>query len=699
MSILYCFITFFLSRARLSAASSWKCPAGQHGNQCTSIQISSSSLANANYVGTYTYEGQSDAACTGRSVYILSSNNKYLAYIHVMFWPYISSWMIFDTDPRNTAVCTNGVTVLTQLANMHVMLQTSDLTPAHRTDKTWKAKSNEALYDYDSTVSARCVQGCTSCPSGTHSRGCNRLTLNLDPKTFVYPDDTGRLNGTYERLGTGAGEHAVYARIKTQTPKNQPNIYDVYISYLWFATYSLNSAVVFEEGYCLQWDGPPLASMDLRYCQYIAKNPGSNPRLSDPATPATGPKGNQLVWSLNRYPNSPDSIPAPTMKFTCEECVSCPRGKHSHRGSILCVSCPRGYYSNEINQALCKSCPSGFHGIQVASNACSKCPNGKYSILENGQESGIAMCDDCLPGKYSTNSSDISCSHCPAGFYQEISGQSKCKMCPKGFYQETLKHSTSCFECLRGTYSALPATIGCSVCPSGFAQSSTGSSECLLCSKGDVSDAGSSKCTACGYLSYVATAPSDLADPMQSKVCVPCPSCTLDPIPCGKCDTINGFVQLEGFWNPNRTLPAKVLPSLSSASPIFTNTTALSRGTPVLPPPSIHEIFLKCDVIGFKIVNENMHSMLVRQEDTACHVNVNNSLVCKEGYDGFLCASCQEGFGHGSRKSTCSRCDVSLVGPWIRMITIVIVGMCIVAYIVKRKTRKQSASLERVGLL
>jgi hypothetical protein len=691
LHLLWWFIFFIVTEG-------WKCPAGQKGTECTHIQIRSSILSNANYVGVYHVQG---LPCTGRSVYFLPSKAKYLAYIHVKFWPYISSWMIFDNDPRLSAICNSGVTILNELRDspgMHLMLQTSDLTPAHRTDKKWKAKSNEALYDYDSTVSSECVQGCLSCPSGKHSRGCDRLTLELDPNTFIYPNDVDRLSGTYERLGTGAGEHAIYARIQTERSNGLPNIHDVYISYLWFATYSLSGVVVFEEGYCLQWKAPPSASMHLRDCQYVARNPGVDPRKSDPSTPGTGPRGNQLLWSVNTYPTSPDFPPAPTMKFKCEECVSCPRGFSSVSGAKICTACPKGYYSNKAGQAICQSCPNGFHGRSIQSTSCSQCPNGKYSKMEvsklDKEEGGIQKCNDCLPGYYSSiKSVNTVCINCPGGYYQEANGQSECKTCPKGFYQEGISHSTGCFECLSGTYSASSASTRCNSCPSGFSQSNTGSSECFVCLEGEISSERSSKCTDCGYLSYVYTYPLNSTKPdILDQKCVPCPKCALNPIlPCGICDKINGFVQHEGFWNRNRTISTALMSPTSASL--------------VLPPPTFHEIFLKCDVIGFKDMSKKgnpksqIEFNLILEEDTACHINKNGSIVCKEGYHGFLCASCDEGYGHGSRKSTCIQCDVSLAGPWIRMITVFVVGMCVVAYIVKRKTRKQSASLERVVLL
>jgi hypothetical protein len=120
----------------------------------------------------------------------------------------------------------------------------------------------------------------------------------------------------------------------------------------------------------------------------------------------------------------------------------------------------------------------------------------------------------------------------------------------------------------------------------------------------------------------------------------------------------------------------------------------------------VNEIFLQCDPIGFKKqqrTDENGSKVEFTfgalEEETACHMDGNKSQICKKGYSGFLCGACEKNYGHGSRKSTCEKCDPSNAGPWLRMALVVVIGMCIVAYIVKRKTRKQSASLERVGLL
>ena len=113
-------------------SSTWKCPAGQTGEECTVVQIYSTILANANFIGRYE-KVMSGGTCTGRTVYRLASHNKFIAFMHVGFWPYISAWMIFDNDPRLSVpnICTEAVTSLSALETapgMKLMLQTSDLT-------------------------------------------------------------------------------------------------------------------------------------------------------------------------------------------------------------------------------------------------------------------------------------------------------------------------------------------------------------------------------------------------------------------------------------------------------------------------------------------------------------------------------------------------------------------------------------------
>ena len=654
--------------------NSAKCPAGQTGTECTTIQINSPYHANAagNYIllniGT---------KCTGRNVYHNPQLDTYLAYTHVDFWPYLSAWMVFAKDPRSFDMCTQGkFKRLEEFSNPGVLiyLQTSDLTTAHRNDKTWKALSNRVFYDSDTSLSSKCIQGCVDCSAGKYSRGCDRLSLTLDRNTFVFPPDVDRLSGTYERLYNGAGEHAIYARIKEVGLNGKPNVHDVWISYLFFSRYTMNGQLVFEEGYCLQWAEPPVPDLKLDLCSYIAKNPGVNPgdtRLSDPATPANNPLGEQLAWTVNTYPESPDFPPANTMQFICETCTSCPMGYFSNAGDAgdtggmtKCNECPIGFYAGVVNSAICKSCPSGYHGIAIQASSCELCRNGKYSeIHTNDNEKGIVECENCLVGRYSI-----------------IPGSMKCKSCPSGYYQDRI-----------------------------------GSDTCVMCSDGSISDQGSIKCTECPSLSYVYKSNTS---GIFINECVPCPKCTLNPIKsqrCGTCNSKKGFVQNEGFWNQNRTVlsTSKLAPLMSVSS---FSSPSLVR------PPSLNEIFLPCDVIGFKDyeeddviddITDNKHSNgtavksnkvklvfnFIRQEDTACHVNSNGSQICKNGYQGFLCGACAITHGHNSRKSTCKRCDKSNVGPWIRMSMVIIFGMCIVGYIVKRKTRKQSASLERVGLL
>jgi hypothetical protein len=702
--------------AHTVGSQTWKCPAGQTGIECTKIEVLASAFSSESTTASVgTYIQQEGALCTSRKVYFNAAKNTFLAYTHVDFWPYLSAWMVFENDPRSSTICTlgklSGLAEIQQTPGVLLYLQTSDLTTTHRNDKTWKAVTSHSFFDSDSTVSSKCIEGCSNCAAGKHSQGCDRLTLNLDQSTFIFPPDATRLSGTYERLGTGTNEHAVYARIKEVTPVDQPNVHDVWISYLFFTVYQLNSVVVFEEGYCLQWTGVPFPDMHLDSCQYIAKNPGSSVRMTDPATPANGPIGEQLTWTVNTYTGNPatqnDEFPvAPTMRFVCQGCAACPSGWSSSAGSTACSVCPLGFYSGEINSALCKACPNGYFGTKKKASSCVLCSSGKYSTTPANNK-GIVDCTECQHGHYSIDTQpNANCLGCPSGYYQEAKGQADCKSCPKGFVNVgTDGKASECIECLVGKYSATPASVQCMFCPAGYYQGLVGSSACVVCSDRSVSDVGANRCIECPALSYVYDY-NHSGTTMRyqggkrftpsKRECVLCPMCTLQKNGCGTCDASQGFIQNDGFWNKNRTtLP----PSMKS-----------------FPPPSFNEVFLRCDVIGFRdyrdydyknnragrtnTTKEQLRIVFdLLDEETACQVNRNGSQVCKDGYRGFLCGSCAATHGHGSRKSTCQRCDRSKVGPWLRIITVMVIGMCIVAYIVKRKTRKQSASLERVGLL
>ena len=97
-------------------------------------------------------------------------------------------------------------------------LHTEDLTPAHCKDKFWQVKTKDPVlvFAQDTRISAHCISGCIGCPSGKASRGCHAITLRVDDHLFEgSPQIASKIRGTYLRTRDIAGEHAVYARSRT----------------------------------------------------------------------------------------------------------------------------------------------------------------------------------------------------------------------------------------------------------------------------------------------------------------------------------------------------------------------------------------------------------------------------------------------------------------------------------------------------
>lgn len=93
-------------------------------------------------------------------------------------------------------------------------------------------------------------------------------------------------------------------------------------------------------------------------------------------------------------------------------------------------------------------------------------------------------------------------SPCLAG---QISIGAKCVDCPPGTYRQ-LRGMNVCRPCSRGRYnplSGIGSSTLCRRCPAGTFASKLGSSACLPCPKGTVSNAGATRCVACGSGSYL----------------------------------------------------------------------------------------------------------------------------------------------------------------------------------------------------
>ena len=668
------------------ASASSLCPAGQQNGKsgaggCSTIRLAAFPAA-PELTGDYLFGDYvllANSFCTDRPVYRLLSPEpsgqvmqRYLAYIHFKYWPYLSAWMVFEEDPSTkpprlepknspldpdvwSTICDGtGILSLDEMGLMY--LHTESMTPAHRAaDKFWQVKTKDVfvLFAQDTRISARCTSGCVNCPAGTASRGCDAITLHVDDKIYQGgPQAASMIRGTYLRTASIAGEHAVYARVRGsnithhsggsggkprygprpgQTDGNSLSNVDAWISFLRFYTYNDpdTKAVVFRDGYCLQYTAPPSVATDLSDCKYVAKAT----KLIDPASPADV----RLNWT-SAYPRFD---PLLGVLFECEPCLNCASSFYSQAGRTRCSSCGAGRFSDTPGSPGCTRCPSGFFQTNAGSESCESCGAGKYSAdsADSADSAGV-----------------------------EGTGG-------------------DCTECVPGTYSGSRA-VRCRTCPQGFFQDRAGMSECKKCEAGARSEAAATRCQTCPPHTYVKNSTS-------IEACAKCPSCALrkdGPYPCATCDPRFGFVLNDGFWSPE-----------------LSRRNATSRGSIDSINGDLEYVnFLACDVIGFELTTVTLgdrdgtagKGVVERMVGvTACTADQSTGLVkCKEGYTGFMCAQCAPGYGHGSRKSTCRQCDMS-GWPVVRILGVVFVGAGFVAYLVKRKTRKQSASLERVGLL
>ncbi len=771
----------------------WKCPAGQFGDECTTIRIEANAASleiHADYVGDYEMVPQSAGAaravCTGRPVYKFTppdpSKAKWLAYMHISFWPYKSAWMVFDSDPtlekvgnpyRNTMTPSDttycqsagylnpdsqtppfrreGLTSLFELLEVHLYMQTSDRTPAHRPEGDWLSRTQLALYDVDTGVSSRCIAGCAGCPSGTASRGCDVLTLSaLDtPGGFAFPD-AARIEGTYVRMGTGVAEHAIYARLNATSAE-----YDAWINYRWFTNYfDDNGKGVFTEGYCLGYDGYPSNTQPLAACEYLAvvRSNDTQTRAGDPTTPAD----ERLSWVWQGI-SGPGTVwlRADGLALACEPCTSCRPGFASTVGSAECTGCAAGQFAAANNSDACARCAPGFFQTSTHGSACLACPTGFFSDAEH---QGLE-CEECSAGFFSAVTGMAnSCTGCPRGYAQNQPGQKQCTSCPRGKLSSPTgradgAQARACTECNVGRFSERAGAAKCTACPRGYSQGEGGSASCRRCRAGYISDTGAAKCTECPTHSYIlgeGQGGTITVNTRLTSTCLPCPSCSHHPTsPCGTCSREDGFQQLPGFWSISNLSLSEAEMRAAMAAPSSSSSNASSSSSPSTAAAAAAaaaassiaasedeglaalegRVYLPCDVIGFETVPVDDYSdgtaaasdnstgseaqqaavdtddeelglggLTAARDVTACLVSGDNVHYCSEGYHGFLCAECVDGYGHGSRKSTCQQCDNS-AGPWLRMATAMLFAILVVAYIVKRKTRKQSASLERVGLL
>ena len=200
-------------------------------------------------------------------------------------------------------------------------------------------------------------------------------------------------------------------------------------------------------------------------------------------------------------------------------CVECPPGKVSTKGSISSEDCEwkecgEGKQVNEIT-GECVNCPEGTYN-DATYHLCQSCPEGMHSA-EGSMSLSSCIWDECPIGKYVD--STTGCLSCPKGTYG--GGREACKTCPSGkTSNEGSKIVSDCAwkVCSGGYY--IDQDSGCKKCPANTF--SRGGSDCTPCKAHEQSSPGSSECIlkTCKAGYYIE---SDVG-------CKPCPENTYKPI-------------------------------------------------------------------------------------------------------------------------------------------------------------------------
>jgi len=169
-------------------------------------------------------------------------------------------------------------------------------------------------------------------------------------------------------------------------------------------------------------------------------------------------------------------------------CLPCPKGQISSKGSNICSRCQGGNYKGGINE--CLPCSNGKYGGIIGGDNleyCINCPIGKFNSKSGS--TGNHDCQNCLPGRNNNNvgaGSNTSCVKCERGKFRSES-MTQCDDCISGSISGYGK--TECKLCQVGKYTT--NSIECNDCPSGKYAENKGSNRCLDCPGGKISINGS----------------------------------------------------------------------------------------------------------------------------------------------------------------------------------------------------------------
>lgn len=141
------------------------------------------------------------------------------------------------------------------------------------------------------------------------------------------------------------------------------------------------------------------------------------------------------------------------------ECKDCPMGGYCPMGANAVKPCREGTFGNRTNlrnAGDCDQCPPGSACVSGAS-APRQCSPG--TVAPNAS---VAICDDCVAGKYQDESGAVDCKPCAIASFCPGEGLTSPIPCPGGTYsdQEGLAFEAQCVRVIAGywapTGSSLP---------------------------------------------------------------------------------------------------------------------------------------------------------------------------------------------------------------------------------------------------
>jgi hypothetical protein len=188
----------------------------------------------------------------------------------------------------------------------------------------------------------------------------------------------------------------------------------------------------------------------------------------------------------------------------CNTTSGIPFSEYYHENDKLCIT--------DNNLPRC-GCPLGYYAKYQWLGPCLACPNGKSS-LDSGAKV-VSECQACSDGQFQTIVSGVlSCKVCPAGYYQKQAGQPSCTACQVGKYIDADNSTAAahelesqCLPCDPG-YEFTDITTPCQVCAGGKFQ-------------GTVTD-DARPCTTCPPNTFIADQRDDSGYHDNSKDCLPC---------------------------------------------------------------------------------------------------------------------------------------------------------------------------------